>query len=90
MQRANFKGIITKTGNVGCLLQVKCRPQACYGKGPDYFLLKTVTFPISVFLLLFSMKFHPELENNQHDSFNKGDLYLSLFITTHAQNKQFL
>ena len=42
--------------------------QASYGKGPDYFLLKTAIFPISVFLLLFSMKFHAELENYQHDS----------------------
>ena len=43
--------------------------QASYGKGPDCFLLKTAIFPISVFLLLFSMKFHTELENDQHDSF---------------------
>ena len=40
-----------------------------YGKGPDYFLLKTAIFPILVFLLLFSMKFHTELENDQHDIF---------------------
>ena len=43
--------------------------QASYDKGPDYFLLKTEIFPISVFLLLFSMKFHTELENDQPDSF---------------------
>ena len=43
--------------------------QASYGKGPDYFLLKTEIFSISVFLLLFSMKFHSELENDQPDSF---------------------
>ena len=29
--------------------------QGSYGKGPDYFLSKTAIFPISVFLLLFSM-----------------------------------
>ena len=40
-----------------------------HGKGPDCFLLKTAIFPISVFLLLSSMKFHTELENDQHDSF---------------------
>ena len=33
-------------------------------QGPDYFLLKTAIFPISVFLLLFSMKFGTELEND--------------------------
>ena len=43
--------------------------QASYGKGPDNVLLKTAIFPMSVFLLLFSMKFHTELENYQHDSF---------------------
>ena len=52
-------------------------PQESYGKGPDYFLLKTAIFPISVFLSPFSMKFHTELEDDQHDSFNKGDSYLS-------------
>ena len=42
-----------------------------YGKGPDYFPLKTVFFPVSVFLLLFGMKFGIELENyhDQYDSF---------------------
>ena len=44
-------------------------PQASYGKGPDYFRLKTAVFPVSVFLLLFSMKFGIELENYQYDSF---------------------
>ena len=43
--------------------------QASYGKGPDYFLLKIAIFPISVFLLLFSMKSHTELENDKNDSF---------------------
>ena len=43
--------------------------QASYGKGPDYFWLKTAIFPVSVFLLLFSMKFGTELENYQYDSF---------------------
>ena len=43
--------------------------QASYGKGPDYFRLKTVIFPISVFILLFSMKFVTELENYQYDHF---------------------
>ena len=45
------------------------RHVAFYGKGPDYFLLKTAVFPVSVFLLLFSMKFGTELENYQYDSF---------------------
>ena len=44
-------------------------PQASYGKSPDYFRLKTAIFPVSVFLLLFSMKFGTELENYQYDSF---------------------
>ena len=43
--------------------------QAAYGKGPDYFLVKTEVFPTSVFLLLFNMKFGTELENDQYDSF---------------------
>ena len=43
--------------------------QASYGKGPDYFWLKTAIFPVSVFLLLFRMKFGTELENYQYDSF---------------------
>ena len=30
--------------------------QASYGKGPDYFRLKIAIFPVSVFLLLFSIK----------------------------------
>ena len=42
--------------------------QVSYGKGPDYFRLKTAVFPVSVFLLLFSMKFGTELENYQYDS----------------------
>ena len=37
--------------------------QASYDKDPDYFLLKTAIFSISVFLLLSSMKFGTELEN---------------------------
>ena len=56
----------------------------------DVNLLKTAIFPISVFLLLFSMKFHTELEIISMTVFNKGDSYLSLSITAHAQNKQFL
>ena len=43
--------------------------QASYGKGPDYFLLKTAIFSISVFLSLFSMKLGTELENDQYDRF---------------------
>ena len=44
--------------------------QASYRKGPDYVLLKKkAIFHISVFLLLFSMKFGTELENDQYDSF---------------------
>ena len=43
--------------------------QVSYGKGPDYFRLKTEVFPVSVFLLLISMKFGTELENYQYDSF---------------------
>ena len=43
--------------------------QASYGKGLDYFWLKTVVLPVSVFLLLFSMKFGTELENYKYDSF---------------------
>ena len=43
--------------------------QAFYGEGPDYFWLKTAISPVSVFLLLFSMKFATELENYQYDSF---------------------
>ena len=45
------------------------QPQASYGKGPDYFRFKTAIFPVSVFLLLFIMKFGSELENYQYDSF---------------------
>ena len=48
---------------------LKYDAQASYGKGPDYFWLKTAIFPVSVFLLLFSMKFGTELENYQYDSF---------------------
>ena len=66
-------------------------PQASYGKGPDYFRLKTAISPASVFLLLFSIK------NSvlgwkiiSMTILNKADSYLSLFITAHAQNKQFL
>ena len=44
----------------------------------------------SMFLLLFSMKFDTELENYQMTVLNKADSYLSLSITAHAQNKQFL
>ena len=40
-----------------------------YGKGPDYFRLKTAIFPVLVFALPFSMKFGTELENYQYDSF---------------------
>ena len=40
-----------------------------HGKGSDYFWLKTGIFPVSVFLLLFSMKFGTEFENCQYDSF---------------------
>ena len=40
-----------------------------FGKGPDYFRLKTVIFPVSVFLLLFSMNIGTELENYWYDSF---------------------
>ena len=40
-----------------------------YGKGPDYFRLTTAIVPVSVFLLLFSMKFGAELKNYQYDSF---------------------
>ena len=36
---------------------------------PDYFWLKTAIFPVSVFLLLFYMKFGTELENYPYDSF---------------------
>ena len=43
--------------------------QSSYGKGPGYFLFKTAIFPISVFLLLFRMKFSTELENDQYDIF---------------------
>ena len=43
--------------------------QASYGKGPDYFLLKTAIFRISVFPLLFSMEFGTELNNDQYGSF---------------------
>ena len=43
--------------------------QASYGKGPDYFRLKTAILPVSVFLLLFSMKFCTEFENYQYESF---------------------
>ena len=43
--------------------------QVSYGKGPDNYLLKTAIFPVSVFLLIFSMKFGNELENYQYDSF---------------------
>ena len=63
--------------------------QASCGKGPDYLLLKTAIFPTSVFLILFSMKFHTELEIISMTVFNKDDSYLSLFIIAHAQNKQF-
>ena len=59
--------------------------RASYGKGPDYFQLKTAILPISMFLLLISMKFGTELENYEYEV----DSYLSLFITAHAQNKQF-
>ena len=48
---------------------LKYDARASYGKGPDYFWLKTAIFPVSVFLLLFSMKFGTELENYQYDSF---------------------
>ena len=48
---------------------MKIVTQASYGKGPVYFLLKTAIFSISVFLLLFSMKFDTELENDQYDNF---------------------
>ena len=61
-----------------------------YGKGPEYFCLKTAIFPVSVFLLLFSMKFGTELEIISMTVLNKADSYLSLFITAHAQNRQFL
>ena len=40
-----------------------------HGRGPDYFWLKTAIFPVSVFLLLSSMKFGTELENYQYDNF---------------------
>ena len=43
--------------------------QESYGKGPDYFQLKTAICPVSMFLLLFSMKFGTELDNYQYDSF---------------------
>ena len=43
--------------------------QVSYGKGPDYFRLKTAILPTSMFLLLISMKFGTELENYQYDSF---------------------
>ena len=36
---------------------------------PDYFQLKTEIFHVSMFPLLFSMKFDTELENYQYDSF---------------------
>ena len=48
---------------------VKRRTQASHGKGPDDFWLKTAIFLVSVFLLLFSMKFGTELENYQYDTF---------------------
>ena len=43
--------------------------QASYGKGPDYFWLKTAIFPVSLFLLLFSMKFGIQLGKYEYDSF---------------------
>ena len=62
--------------------------QASYGKGPTYSLLKTAISPISLFVLLFIMKFCTDLDNDQYDIF-KDISYLSLFTTAHAQNKQF-
>ena len=50
---------------------IKMSPtQASYGKRPDYFLLNTAIFRISVFFLFYSMKFGTELKNDQCDSFN--------------------
>ena len=44
--------------------------QASYGKGPDYlFSVENSSFPCFSVLLLFSMKIHIELENDQYDSF---------------------
>ena len=62
-----FIKVLTIFGMEILITEVQIFTQASYGK--DYFLLKTAIFPISVFLLLFSMKFHTDLENYQHDSF---------------------
>ena len=43
--------------------------QVSHGEGSDYFWMKTAIFPVSVSLLLFSMKFGTELKNYQYDSF---------------------
>ena len=47
---------------------IKAYTRASYGKGPDYFLLKTLSFPISASLCPFSMTFGTELENDYFDS----------------------
>ena len=59
-------------------------------KGPDYCLLKTVIFPISVFLSLFSVKSVLAWKMISISVLDKADSYFSLFITVHVQNKQFL
>ena len=64
--------------------------QASYGKGPDYFLLKTEIFPVSVFLYFSALNSILSWKIISMTVFNKDDSYLSLFITAHVQDKEFL
>ena len=69
---------------------VQVTSSAVLWKGSRLLSVENSDFYVSVFLLLFSMKFGTELENYQYDSFNKADSYFSLFISAQGQNKQFL
>ena len=64
--------------------------QASYGKGPDYFRMKTAILPVLEFLYLSPWNSVLSWEIISMTVLNKVDSYLCLFITAHAQSKQFL